>query len=195
MKSFETIKHDIASGSTTCEKITASHLEEIDRRHHLNAFLSVFTDSTLERARSIDLKLQSGTAGYLAVMVVAVKDNICIKNKIVTCGSHILENYISPYDAEVIKRLNNADAIIIGKTNLDEFAMGSSTENSAFGPVLNPHDECCVPGGSSGGSAVAVASGLATSAIGTDTGGSIRQPAAMCGIVGLKPTYGRISRY
>ena len=171
------------------------YLATIEKKNHLNAFLKVFNQESLERARSIDARLAKGTAGPLAGMVIAVKDVICMKHKTVTCGSRILEHFESPYDATVIGRLNDADAILIGKTNLDEFAMGSSTENSAFGVTLNPVDESRVPGGSSGGSAVAVAAGLATAALGTDTGGSIRQPAALCGVVGIKPTYGRVSRY
>jgi aspartyl-tRNA(Asn)/glutamyl-tRNA(Gln) amidotransferase subunit A len=195
LKNFETIRQELASGATTCEKITESYLKEIERKKHLNAFLSVFSSQALERARSIDRKLKDGSAGPLAGMVLAVKDVICIKDTNVTCGSRILKEFISPYDATVVKRLTDADAIMIGKTNMDEFAMGSSNENSAFGPVRNPVDETRVPGGSSGGSAVAVASGMATTALGSDTGGSVRQPAAFCGIVGLKPTYGRVSRY
>ena len=193
--SFETIRTELASGRTTCERLTAGFLERIEARKDLNAFLSVFSDEALERARVIDRKLSAGTAGDLAGMVIAVKDVIAMKGKRLTCGSRMLENFISPYDATVIRRLTDADAIIIGKTNMDEFAMGSSNENSAFGPVLHPLDRTRVPGGSSGGSAVAVADGMATAALGSDTGGSIRQPAALVGAIGLKPTYGRVSRY
>ncbi len=171
------------------------YLATIEKKNHLNAFLKVFNQESLERARSIDARLAKGTAGPLAGMVIAVKDVICMKDKTVTCGSRILEHFESPYDATVIGRLNDADAILIGKTNLDEFAMGSSTENSAYGVTLNPVDETRVPGGSSGGSAVAIAAGLATAALGTDTGGSTRQPASLCGVEGIKPTYGRVSRY
>ncbi len=152
-------------------------------------------DEAVVQADETDRKIADGTAGPLAGMVVAVKDNICIRGGPATCASKILKDHRSLYDATVVGKLRAADAIIVGKTNLDEFAMGSSTENSAFGPVKNPVDESRVPGGSSGGSCVAVAAELATTALGSDTGGSIRQPAAFCGIVGMKPTYGRVSRY
>ena len=165
-------------------------IDAVDPKIH--AFLTVLKDEALEQARGIDAKKQKGP---LAGVPVAIKDNICIRGTKTTCGSKILENYVAPYDAHVIERLRAADAILIGKTNLDEFAMGSSTENSAFGPTRNPFDLERVPGGSSGGSAAAVAAGEAPLALGSDTGGSIRQPAALTGIVGFKPTYGRVSRY
>jgi aspartyl-tRNA(Asn)/glutamyl-tRNA(Gln) amidotransferase subunit A len=161
----------------------------------LNAYLRVFGEKAIQQARQVDNKLKSGTAGRLAGMIVAIKDVLCTKQELTTCASRLLKSFVSPYDATVVERLRGEDAILIGKTNMDEFAMGSSTENSAFGPTLNPVDETKVPGGSSGGSCVAVAAGLAHTALGTDTGGSIRQPASFCGIVGLKPTYGRVSRY
>ncbi|HZY10818.1 MAG TPA: amidase, partial [Bacteroidota bacterium] len=195
MVDFTTLRKRLSSGETSCEKITEDYLKAIEDLEHLNAFLEVFPEEAIERARKIDVKFQAGKAGMLAGMVIAIKDVICMKRKRVTCGSRILENFISPYDATVIQRLEAADAIIIGKTNMDEFAMGSSNENSSFGIVRNPIDETRVPGGSSGGSAVAVAAGMATTALGSDTGGSIRQPAAMCGVVGMKPTYGRVSRF
>ena len=182
-------------GETTCERITADFLRTIREKERLNAFLNVFEDSALERARAIDRRRAEGRAGSLAGMVVAIKDVLCMRNQRVTCASQLLRDFVAPYDATVIELLEKEDAILIGKTNLDEFAMGSSTENSSFGPVRNPVDESRVPGGSSGGSCVAVAAGMAHTALGTDTGGSIRQPASFCGVVGLKPTYGRVSRY
>jgi aspartyl-tRNA(Asn)/glutamyl-tRNA(Gln) amidotransferase subunit A len=175
--------------------VTGGYLAAIEQGKRLNAFLSVFHDRAIERAREVDRKRAAGTAGKLAGMVIALKDVLCVKGERTTCGSRILENFVSLYDATVVARLAAEDAVFIGKTNMDEFAMGSSNENSAFGPVLNPVDETKVPGGSSGGSCVSVAGGMAHAALGTDTGGSIRQPAAFCGVVGLKPTYGRVSRY
>ncbi len=173
-----------------------SYLHTIEEKKHLNAFLEIYPTESINKARELENKiLNNETLGKLAGLVIAIKDNISIKDKRLTCGSKILENFTSLYDATAVKKLLEADAIIIGKTNLDEFAMGSSNENSAFGVVKNPFDVERVPGGSSGGSAVAVASEMCDAALGTDTGGSIRQPAAFCGVFGLKPTYGRVSRF
>lgn len=178
------------------EKKVQKYLEQIRTNHHLNAFLDIYEDEVLKKAKELDKKInESGKIGKLGGIIFAIKDNIAIKNKKLTCGSKILENFISLYNATVIDRLIQEDAIIIGKTNMDEFAMGSSNENSAFGNVKNPFDESRVPGGSSGGSAVAVAKNFCDVALGSDTGGSIRQPAAFCGVYGLKPTYSRVSRY
>jgi aspartyl-tRNA(Asn)/glutamyl-tRNA(Gln) amidotransferase subunit A len=192
---FDNTRKAIASGVTTCERVTEQYLETIEKGKRLNAFLSVFHQKALDQARVVDRKISSGKAGKLAGMVMAIKDVLCMKGERVTCGSRILEHFISLYNATAIERLIAEDVVLIGKTNMDEFAMGSSTENSAYGVVRNPVDESRVPGGSSGGSCVAVAAGMAHTALGTDTGGSIRQPAAFCGVVGMKPTYGRVSRY
>ncbi len=171
------------------------YLSNIDEGRDLNAFIFVLRERAAQKAREVDAKVKAGTAGKLAGTILAVKDIIAIKDERLTCGSRMLENYVSPFSATAIERLEARDAIIIGKTNLDEFAMGSSNEHSNFGPTHNPRDKSRVTGGSSGGSCAAVAADMALAALGTDTGGSIRQPASFCGVVGLKPSYGRVSRY
>src|SRR5579885_853735 len=187
----------LSRGETTAEAVTAAYLDAIRRREPLvRAFLSVDEAGALEQARSLDARRKKGEPlGPLAGVPVAVKDNLCTQGQRTTCASRILANFVPPYDAHVVTRLRQADAVLIGKTNLDEFAMGSSTENSAFQVTRNPWDRERIPGGSSGGSAAAVAAGLVPLALGSDTGGSVRQPAGLCGVVGLKPTYGRVSRW
>ncbi|MBL7958665.1 Asp-tRNA(Asn)/Glu-tRNA(Gln) amidotransferase subunit GatA [bacterium] len=187
---------ELKSGQTSCKTLVDGYLKNIESKKNLNAFITVFDKEKLaKRSEFVDSKINSKSAGKLAGLVVAAKDAIVVRDERNTSGSKILENYISPYDATVIERLEKEDAIIIGKANMDEFAMGSSNENSAYGNVLNPLDTSRVPGGSSGGSVVAVAAGMSTVALGSETGGSVRLPASFCGVVGLKPTYGRISRY
>jgi aspartyl-tRNA(Asn)/glutamyl-tRNA(Gln) amidotransferase subunit A len=171
------------------------YLQNIQEKSHLNAFNEVWADEARKKAILIDAKIKSGQAGSLAGIVIALKDNMAYKDHKVSASSKILEGFESLYTATAVERLEKEDAIFIGRTNCDEFAMGASNENSAFGSVKNPHDETKVPGGSSGGSAVAVAADMCHCSLGSDTGGSIRQPAAFNGIYGLKPTYGRISRW
>jgi len=175
--------------------ILETYLQRIDQNKHLNAFLEVYEESARKSALIIQDKLHQGTAGKLAGVVIGLKDNLCYKGHQVSAASKILDSFVSLYSATCVERLLQEDAIIIGRLNCDEFAMGSSNETSAYGPVLNSYNTEYVPGGSSGGSAVAVAAGLCTVSLGSDTGGSVRQPASWTGTVGVKPTYGRISRY
>ncbi|MGZ3945255.1 MAG: Asp-tRNA(Asn)/Glu-tRNA(Gln) amidotransferase subunit GatA [Mucilaginibacter sp.] len=193
--SFNEIKNEIATGETTVEKLVSGYLKEIAAKAHLNAFNEVFENEALSRAREIDSRIQRGIAGRLAGMVIGIKDNICYKGHKVSASSKILKDFTSVYSSTIVERLLAEDAVIIGRCNCDEFAMGAANENSYFGPVKNYADETRVSGGSSGGSAVAVQAGMCHASLGTDTGGSVRQPASFCGLVGLKPTYGRISRH
>lgn len=198
MYTFTTIKNlqsDLLAGKITCTKLVEESINAIESKKHLNAFLEVFIETALIQAKLVDEKIANKTAGKLAGVIIGLKDNICYKGHMVSCSSKILEGFESLYSSTVVERLLAQDVIIIGRLNCDEFAMGSSNENSAFGKVLNPLNEKMVPGGSSGGSAVAVAANLCHVALGSDTGGSIRQPASFTGTVGLKPTYGRISRW
>ncbi len=194
--SFREVQSDIASQSTTCIDLVEYYLDRINAQNpKINAFLEVFEDEARQRAGEIDQKIQEGRAGKLAGFVIGIKDLFCYKGHTLTCSSKILDGFESLITATCIQRLLDEDAIIIGRQNCDEFAMGSSNENSAYGDTLNPIDTKRVPGGSSGGSAAAVAADMCLASIGSDTGGSIRQPAAFCGIIGFKPNYSRISRY
>jgi aspartyl-tRNA(Asn)/glutamyl-tRNA(Gln) amidotransferase subunit A len=192
---FREVRNDLERGSITCRDLVQFYLGNIRKKTHLNAFLSVYDEEALKSASEIDAKIKAGTAGKLAGLVVGLKDVLSYANHPLQAGSKILNGFTAQFNATAVQRLLDEDAIIIGRQNCDEFAMGSSNENSAFGPVLNDRDNSRVPGGSSGGSAVAVQADMCMVAIGSDTGGSVRQPAAFCGLVGMKPTYSRISRH
>ena len=194
-RSFNSIKDAIKAKKTNCLSLTKSYLENIEELKTLNAFVEVFEEEAIARAKIIDNKIAKDKAGKLAGMVIGIKDNICYKNHKVGAASKMLEGFESLYNATVVKRLLEEDAIIIGRLNCDEFAMGSANENSYYGPTKNPNDISKVSGGSSGGAATAVAANLCLAALGSDTGGSIRQPSSFCGTVGLKPTYTRVSRF
>jgi len=198
MYTFSTIaqlQDDLRKGHITCKSLVEQHIHAISTSTDLNIFLEVFKDSALQQAELVDAKIKAGTAGLLAGVIVGLKDNICYKDHKASASSKILEGFVSLFSATCVDRLLAEDAIIIGRLNCDEFAMGSSNENSAFGVVKNPLDPKRVPGGSSGGAAAAVAGGYCHVTLGSDTGGSIRQPASFTGTVGVKPTYGRVSRY
>ena len=196
LHSIEAYHRSLGEEPDGCSRAVAHYLAAIEAHRHLNAFLEVYADEALTRAKQLDEKRRSGQpTGRLHGVVIALKDVIAYKDHLLTAASRILEGYVSIYNATVVEKLLAEDAIIIGRNNCDEFAMGSSNENSAYGNVLNARGEGRVPGGSSGGSAVAVQAGLCMISLGSDTGGSVRQPADFCGVIGLKPTYGRVSRY
>ena len=186
----------LESKKISSEELTRLYIERCNKHNNsLNCFITITEEEALKKARRADKKRASGDYNLLTGIPIAQKDIFCTNGTKTTCGSKMLDNFVAPYDATLIKKMNDAGLIMLGKTNMDEFAMGSSNETSFYGPVKNPWDDCRVPGGSSGGSASAVAARLSPAATGTDTGGSIRQPSSFCGITGLKPTYGRVSRY
>ncbi|MCX3264723.1 Asp-tRNA(Asn)/Glu-tRNA(Gln) amidotransferase subunit GatA [Pedobacter agri] len=198
MKKYSSLKEIqtlISQKQLTLTDLLAYYFKQIKENEHLNAFNEVFFYSAEAQAKAVQQKIENGTAGKLAGMVIGIKDNICYKDHVVTASSKMLDGFVSPYSSTVVQRLLQEDAVIIGRLNCDEFAMGGSNETSYFGAAKNAANPELVPGGSSGGSAVAVQADMCLAALGTDTGGSVRQPAAFCGQVGLKPTYGRISRY
>lgn len=192
---YSELKKELNNNNTSCVEVVQQYIAKIEEKKHLNAFIEVFEESAMAKAKLVDEKLENKTAGKLAGCIIGIKDNICYEGHKVSSASKILEGFESLFSATVVERLLAEDAIIIGRLNCDEFAMGSSNENSSLGNVINPIQEDKVPGGSSGGSAAAVAAGLCIATLGSDTGGSIRQPASFCGVVGFKPTYGRVSRW
>lgn len=190
------LQEDLKKSNTSLEDVVSAYLDVIEKKNEdVNAFTAVYGKESLEQAKRIDKKIRDGLAGPLGGMVMGIKNLICEKGRETTCASNMLANFESVYDATVIEHLKKADAILLGRLNMDEFAMGSSNENTIYGPVHNPNNHGKVAGGSSGGSAAAVAAGMCHATLGSDTGGSIRQPASFCGVVGVKPTYGRVSRH
>ncbi|MFC1837688.1 Asp-tRNA(Asn)/Glu-tRNA(Gln) amidotransferase subunit GatA [Thermodesulfobacteriota bacterium] len=195
-RTIHELQEMLAKGEVSAVEVTGDVLDRIETvEDRVNAYISIDANHALQQAAAADKQLQDGTGGPLCGIPVSIKDVLCTEGMRTTCGSRILENFIPPYDASTVVKLKEADAVLIGKVSMDEFAMGSTSENCAFGPPKNPWNTDYICGGSSGGSAASVAAGECIASLGTDTGGSIRQPASHCGVVGLKPTYGRVSRY